>query len=51
MYELNVAEVSEVAGGLSPAEGAAATIGLMALCVTPLVIGVGCAALITYAFM
>ena len=52
MKPLDASEIEQVSGGLSAMEGAALTVGLMALAATsPFVIGAGCVALIGYALM
>lgn len=52
MREMTMDEVEHVDGGLSAMEGATLTLGLMAFgAASPVVIGVGAAALIAYALM
>ncbi len=52
METLNMQEIENVSGSLTPMQGAKITLGLMAMAVgSPIVIGVGAAALLSYAYI
>ena len=56
MREINLEEIALVDGGatggtITVEYGAVVTVGLMAICATPVVLGVGAVALVAYALM
>jgi hypothetical protein len=52
METLTLHEIENISGALSPSQAIKITLGLMALAATsPVVIGVGGAAIVSYAFM